>query len=589
MARLERFHFHVAEQPEVEFESPPSFGGARAQSLGGFDGEEAGAGVGFEAAAEAEFEPVEPPFVTDEAAARHFLSEVLTEEDTPTMLEITAPERPEVVPDLRLARVQERPETGSRLVRFNQTKESIPVFGGHAVCELTADRGLVSASGEVGSVGDVSTIATVSQADALTALAKDLGVELNAIDGGQPPEQQLFPSEESKWHLVWLFRNVPVAPQDFEADPHGHGLGRSPRDVEPRFDYLVDAHEGTVVYSYPAAPTLMPTFGSGESEDDLPVEFFWQAADDGVFELRDTTRKIVTYDHELRDIDNHTLNGPIRGNSVNVGGAMKAAVSAHSNASIVDDFYRGVLKRNGIDNKGMELVNVINCTYEKGQETVPGVWHNAVWWQGRMWYGQAPDGNGVTRSYSRHLDVIAHELTHGVTSSTAGLVYRDQSGALNESYSDIFGVIVKNWDRTKPATGGDVSEWDWQLGSALGAAGKPLRDLSNPAATGDPAHMSEYLQTTRDSGGVHTNSNIHNKAAHNVLTATEADGSRTFTPYHGALLFYLGLEELGRLSNFHDSLTAVVNAANSLWKGDPQVRDVRVAAIRDSFSKVGIT
>jgi bacillolysin len=582
VASLERFHFHVAEQPEVEFGSPPSSSGPRT-----LDVEPEAAGLGVAAEAEFEAEPAPVSAVTDEAAARHFLSQVLIEEDTPTTIELTAPERPEVVPDLRLSRVQEQPGTGSRLVRFSQTKDNIPIFGGHVVCELTADQDLVSASGEVGSVSDVSTVATVSQADALAALAKDLGAEPGAIEGGLPPELQLFPSGKGEWHLVWLFRDVPVAPRDFEDEPHAHGLGLSPRDVEPHFDYLVDAHEGTVVYSYPSAPTLMPTFGSGESEDDVAVEFFWQAAQEGGFELRDTTRNIVTYDHRLNDVDNQTLDGPIRGDSVHVGGAMKAAVSAHSNAGIVDDFYRGVLKRNGIDNKGMELVNVINCTYAKGKETVPGVWHNAVWWQGRMWYGQAPDASGDTRSYSRHLDVIAHELTHGVTTSTANLVYKDQSGALNESYSDIFGIIVKNWDRTKPTTGGDVSSWDWQIGRGLGSGGKPLRDLSNPAATGHPAQMSEYLQTKADSGGVHTNSNIHNKAAHNVLTAT-ADGSYTFTPFHGALLFYLGLQQLGRLSNFHDSLTAVVNAANSMWGGEPPVRDAKVAAIRKAFADVGI-
>jgi bacillolysin len=577
MATLERFNFHSEEQPEVEIEGAPSGLAAAAAEAApaGFGASGAAAGAG------------EIP-VTDEAAARHFLDQVLTREDTTATMGIVAPERPEVVPDLRLVRVQEQPDAESRLVRFAQTKENIPVFGGHAVCELGPEQELLSASGEVGEVSDVSVIASISQADAVAALADLLGVDIADLKDVKAAELQLFPVRDDAWRLIWLFRNVPAASPEFESDPdgHGHGLGCSPRDLEPHFDYLLDAHDGSLVYSYPAAPTLIPTYGCGLNDNDDEVEFFCQDDGSGGYELRDAARKIATYDLCLKDIDDPELAGPIRTKAVDVGDAMKGAVSAHSNASIVDDFYRGVLKRNGIDNQGMELVNVVNCTYARAGEP-KDVWHNAVWWNNRMWYGQAPDGKGVTRSFARYLDVIAHELTHGVTSSSAGLVYRDQSGALNESYSDIFGVIVKNWDATG-FEGGDVADWDWAIGRDLGSDGKPLRDLSDPRLTGDPAEMSEYVKTDRDSGGVHTNSNIHNKAAYNVLTATEPDGSRAFTPYQAALLFYYGLGQLGKLSNFKDSLTAVVNAANSLWKGDPPVRDAKVAAIRGAFAAVGI-
>lgn len=565
MAGLERFHFHVAEQPEADVESLPAFRGMRAPSVEG----------------------VEAGFSSDEAAARHHLSGILTQDDRPTMRGITAPERPEQVPDLQFAGVTELPGTGTRLVRFDQTKESIPVFGGHAVCELTSDRGLVSASGEVGSVTQVSTLATLSQADALKALAEYLGVGVEAIEGGRPPELQLFPNGDGQWHLIWLFRDIPAAPKELEIEPHGHGLGRSPRGDNPRLDYLVDAHDGAVVYYYSAAPTLTtPTFGSGMNEEDEPVRFLGQMVGT-LFELRDPLRNIVTYDLQFGDIETPTLNNPVQDNDGDLGDTMKAVVSAHANASIVNDFYRGVLQRGGIDDKGMELVNVVNCTYARHEQ--PPVWHNAVWSDNRMWYGQAPGADGVTRSYSRYLDVMAHELTHGITSFTAGLVYRDQSGALNESYSDILGIIIKNWDRSDPANGGDVSGWDWQLGAGLGQGGGPLRDLSDPTVTGDPAHMNDYLRTTADFGGVHTNSNIHNKAAYNVLTSTEPDGSHTFTPREGAYLFYIGLTRLGKLSDFLDSLTAVTDVAASLWHGDPQLRDKKVAAIRAAYGQVGIT
>jgi bacillolysin/neutral peptidase B len=114
----------------------------------------------------------------------------------------------------------------------------------------------------------------------------------------------------------------------------------------------------------------------------------------------------------------------------------------------------------------------------------------------------------------------------------ATFLIKDQSGALNESFSDIFGIIIANWDPQDPDR--DVSSWTWQLGAGLGEGGGPLRDLSNPRVTGDPDHMQDFLRTKRDSGGVHTNSNIHNKAAYNVLTATDAHGRRVFRPMEAA-------------------------------------------------------
>jgi bacillolysin len=560
---LERFHFHVANQPEAEVAEQPQFSGMRAAAV---DGVEAG-------------------FTSDESAARNYIDQIHTDDDRPAMQTLLAPERPEVVPDLQLDSVRELPGTDTRLVRFEQTQENIPVFGGHAVCELSPDRGLVSASGEVAEVADVSPIATVSQANALKYLAEFLGVESAAIETGKAPELQFYVDDAGKWHLIWLFADVPAAPKGFESD--GHGLGSSPRQDNPHFDYLVDAHDGSIVLYYSAAPLVTaPTFGSGVDENDVPVKFLGRM-DGAQFQMHDPLRNIVTFDLKHGDVEHPALEKPIEDADGAFGDTMKGAVSAHANSSLVDDFYRGVLKRDGIDDKGMELVNVVNCCYPIKEQ--PPVWHNAAWSGGAMWYGQAPDAHGVMRSYARFLDVAAHELTHGVTSTTAGLIYLNQSGALNESFSDILGIIIKNWDFGSP-TGGKASTWNWELAKGLKANGGPLRDMSDPTKTGDPDHMSKYvnLPPTKDGGGVHTNSNIHNKAAYNVLTSTEADGSPTFTPLECAYLFYIGLTRLGKTSGFTESLTAVKDVAGTLWRGDPPTRDKKVAAITAAYDKVGI-
>jgi len=204
-----------------------------------------------------------------------------------------------------------------------------------------------------------------------------------------------------------------------------------------------------------------------------------------------------------------------------------------------------------------------------------------------MWYGQVRDG-GRARSYSRFLDVIAHELAHGITESTANLAYVRQSGALNESFSDIFGVIINNWDWARSGTtGGDVANWNWEIGEGLGGNGLPLRDMRDPTRTHDPDHMNKYLNTTSDNGGVHTNSNIHNKAAYNVLTAKDAQGKFMFSPRDVAILYYYCLMRLGRLATFKQARDSLLSVAKTYFSGNPQRQD-KLDAITKAYTDVGI-
>jgi bacillolysin len=174
-----------------------------------------------------------------------------------------------------------------------------------------------------------------------------------------------------------------------------------------------------------------------------------------------------------------------------------------------------------------------------------------------------------------------------VTAYSSRLVYQDQSGALNESFSDIFGIIIRNWDFGSP-DGGTTATWNWEIGSGFGANGGPLRDMSDPSKTGDPAHMDNYLHTVADSGGVHTNSNIHNKAAHNILTAGDAAGP-IFTPRDVAYLYYLTLVRLSRLATFSDVRDTLINVASTLYAGNQAELTRKLAAINEAYDAVGIT
>lgn len=182
------------------------------------------------------------------------------------------------------------------------------------------------------------------------------------------------------------------------------------------------------------------------------------------------------------------------------------------------------LGRDSLDGRGMALV----ATVHFGRRYV-----NAFWDGEQMVFG---DGDGeVFGSFTASLDVIAHELAHGVTQYTSGLHYADQSGALNEHVSDVFGAVVAQY-----ALGQDAREADWLIGADLllpSVKGVALRSMSAPGTAYDdprlgrdpqPDRMSRYVQTTDDNGGVHINSGIPNRAFH--LVATTLGGPSWLAP-----------------------------------------------------------
>jgi len=530
-------------------------------------------------------------FNNDEAAARFYLEGLFSRDERPAVRGLVAPAQAKVVPELRFVGTEDSPLTRTRLATFDQTRHSIPIFGSRAVVELTDDRGLVAADATVAPQPDVSSAATISVADARNAIADLAGVPVTALGETDAPTQRYYFDEEGgQWHLAYLFEKMPVAPEGFVAsaagpDARGHGLGPSPRSRHPLMTYLVDAHDAKVLLYYSATPLLdqpsQPTQCQGVDEDGQARDFFTCRIPAG-FELRDPWRRLRTYDLGLADLERAPLPAaPVANAAPQWGAATAAAVSAHVNATHVHDFIRLVLQRDGIDGHGMDLISVVNCT-DPSDEPGPQ-WHNAQWWKNAMWYGQAQNGGGM-RSFSRYLDVIAHELTHGITETTSGLIYRNESGALNESFSDIFGIIIKNWyEAPRPD---DVAAWNWELGQGLGSGGLPLRDLSNPARTGDPDHMNQYKKITGDSGGVHSNSNIHNKAAYLVLTATDAAG-RVFKPKDVAILYFLTLQRLNQNATFAQALQTLTGVTRTYF-AIPAVADRNIAAITQAYATVGI-
>jgi Zn-dependent metalloprotease len=185
-----------------------------------------------------------------------------------------------------------------------------------------------------------------------------------------------------------------------------------------------------------------------------------------------------------------------------------SVTEAYDGLGSTHELYRKAYLRASIDNHNLPL----DATVHYGKD-----YDNAFWNGSQMVFG---DGDGtVFESFTASLSVIGHELTHGVTQYTANLDYEGQSGALNESISDVFGVLVEQYSRRE-----DVTAASWLIGEGLFTPqvhGKALRSLKAPGTAYDddvlgkdpqPATMSGYVQTTDDSGGVHLNSGIPNHA-----------------------------------------------------------------------------
>jgi Zn-dependent metalloprotease len=165
------------------------------------------------------------------------------------------------------------------------------------------------------------------------------------------------------------------------------------------------------------------------------------------------------------------------------------------------NFYDRAYGRNSVDDNGMALNSYVH--YGSG-------YNNAFWDGSEMVYGDGDDT--IFGRFTKSIDVIGHELTHGVTQFNAGLDYSGQSGALNESFSDVFGSMVKQFKLNQTA-----DEADWLIGAELLASnvkGRALRDMFNPGTAYDdpvlgkdpqPGHMRDYVRTKRDHGGVHIN------------------------------------------------------------------------------------
>lgn len=533
---------------------------------------------------------------SNDAASRQHVEVILEELGSEQMAAITSPGRPEVLPDLVMRSENLSSDLQANTVVYQQASSGIPVFGSRLVVDVDQDdKSLVAVNGKLAPPPLNDALATISPADAWQKLVGWAQPDTAPDAPALPPALTWYVDDNEQYSLTYRFKAVPMSPAEASGDPVDvtyvanpcvrHSFGKAAR----AYDYFVDAQSGDVRYYFSSSPNFIPSPMKGK--DCFGQERAFHGFNTGgTYALRDPQRNIETFDYNFNDLDNNPMPpipaSPMSFPTFNVDAASPAAVSAHWHATLVFDFFNNVLKRKGVDDKGMKLVSVVNVYSSDRNPLPPPQWGNAAWWQNIMWYGQEDDGTGTLVSFSKHLDVIAHELTHGVTSTSSNLIYRDLPGALNESFSDIFGIFVANWYPQQP---NPVTGWNWLIGPGLGNGGGPLRNFADPAAAGQPAHMNQYrpLPESHDHGGVHIYSGIHNKAVHGLLTALDGPGNPIIPTAEAALLLYLTLTRLTPTSNFSDARRTLLTIAGVYYANHGD-RDHRISAIEHAYAAVGI-
>ena len=412
---------------------------------------------------------------------------------SPTLSEITALVNSFSKNSFELREVKrETDPLGFTHIKYQQVANSIP-FELNFVTIHQKNGIITSLSGNLISDFSANTTTSVSENEALASALRTINAD---IYKWQVSEEEEFIKEDShnpsatfypKGELVYLqTRNGSALAYKFNIYAH--------KPVS-RADYYVDASMGKVVFKndFIHHADAVGTANTGYSGTRSIVT---DSTSPSNYRLRESGRGngIETYDMNTGttygSAVDFTDNNNIWTSTTNDD---QYALDAHWGAEMTYDYFWNVHARNSIDGLGFKLVSYIH--YDNN-------YVNAFWDGSRMTYG---DGNGTSITALTTMAIAGHEISHGLTSNTANLVYSYESGALNESFSDIFGVAIDFWARPSQA--------DWEMGDEIYTSGTNyFRSMSNPNAKGDPdTYMgTNYYTGTADNGGVHTNSGVQN-------------------------------------------------------------------------------
>jgi Zn-dependent metalloprotease len=473
--------------------------------------------------------------------------------DNRVLLKLTDP-----VGEMALVK-QENDSVDHTHIRYQQTYRGIPIFGKQLLVHLDDSQNVYQINGRYEpSPHELNTVPSVSVENALAAVYKHLGFDNNPI--GEPQIEFVIYALEPG--TATLAHKITIATK-----------------LNERWCYLIDAHTGLFIHrlnevqSVVAATTALdlnnvartfnvwaagsqfylidPTLPSPDSTNYDPVTAYVAEKSVGDFVILDAK---------------DTLGPQAFVTSATANTWDPAAVSALNNTKTAYQYFLKTFNRQAIDGKGGSLIAVVHAKTLNPDRSVTK--DNATWNGHGMNYG---DGEIIFGPLPACLDVAAHEMTHGVTEHSAALVYERQSGALNESFSDIFGAMV---DRS-----------NWLMGeNCVKVAPGYMRNMRHPDDPDldisgllyhQPAHMSQYKDEPldQDGGGVHLYSGIPNRAAYLIAEGLTAEGlGASIGREKAEQIFYHTLTtQLTSYAQFVDARKGTISSAETLYPNEPGV------------------
>ena len=466
--------------------------------------------------------------------------------------------------------------------RADQYHRGVRVFGADVTRQLHNGL-LLSAFGTIYTdiPAGLDTTASIDEDAARAVVQNRAGVELGAA---RRPELVILP-HAGQYRLVWRLRAA------------------SGSDVR---QYFVDATDGAIVFDYSDRKTQAAVGRArGVLGDSKKISV---ASSGGGFVTSDELRPPSLRTFDMRGDYQRTidfLNGVIDlgdndlASDTDNDWSDGATVDAHVYAGWTYDYFFKRFDRRGLDNADVPVVSLVHPVRRADIFTdlfdqLPDFFLNAFYAEGVMVYGVGlPAGVFLTTGqtvdfFSGALDIVAHELTHGVTEYSSNLVYLDESGALNEAFSD---MMATGAEFMFQRAGTSTMEADYLIGEDIIRPGG-IRSMADPRRFGDPDHYSHRFTGREDNGGVHTNSAIPN---HAFYLAIEGGVNRT----SGAAVQGVGAgnrEQIERVfyraftqllpagATFSQARAATIQAARDLYAGNAAVE----RAVTEAWSAVGV-
>jgi thermolysin len=466
-----------------------------------------------------------------------------------------------------------RDDLGIEHTRFQQTVRGVKVFGGEAIVH----RGPLGDEVITDDFRQGLRVANAARLNDAQAIARAISLHggFDKLTAEPVSELVVLPLEGGEARLTY---KVELRQED-----------GSEHTAMPVF--FIDAESGEKLFGYDNLQTAAATGTLKTLYSGSPTGATFQSGT--TYYMEDVGRKVGVFDmrngstaYRFTDTDN------IWGTNTTAS-SQSAGADAHYGAQKTYDYFKLTHARNGIDGAGGPggytsidgVTKLISSRVHYGTN-----YNNAYWSSPYMTYG---DGDGVTFRSLVTLDIAGHEMTHGVTQYSAGLVYSNESGALNESMSDVFGAMVERYARGETLN-------TWLIGEEAytpSTAGDALRYMDNPhrkaggtyTVDDDPCHYAERYTGTADNGGVHINSGIANHAFY--LLAKGGTNHRSGVAVTGigadaaAKIWYRALTGyMTSSTNFKGARTATLNAAAALYGSG----SVNYNAVAQAWTAVGV-